>query len=81
MVRHLARAPWPYRECDAKAFAARSDSACIPVLAELSTVEDFYLRWRAAGLLENRPPPGRTDLSDEDDDEEGGAGQPELFEE
>ncbi len=36
---------------------------------------------RAAGLLENRPPPGSTDLSDEDDDEEGGAGQPELFEE
>ncbi len=35
---------------------------------------------RAAGLLENRPPPGAIALQDEDDGEEVGAGQPELFE-
>ncbi|MFK7745655.1 MAG: SMC-Scp complex subunit ScpB [Roseobacter sp.] len=37
---------------------------------------------RAAGLLENRPPPGALDLSrdDEDDDEEDIEGQSELFE-
>lgn len=37
---------------------------------------------RAAGLLENRPPPGALDLSgdDSDDDEETNEGQSELFE-
>lgn len=36
---------------------------------------------RAAGLLENRSPPGSLQLaSDEDDEEEGAAGQSELFE-
>jgi len=36
---------------------------------------------RAAGLLENRPPPGALDLSsDEEDEEEASTGQSELFE-
>ena len=35
---------------------------------------------RAAGLLENRPPPGALSVTGEDDDEEGDAGQTELFE-
>jgi segregation and condensation protein B len=36
---------------------------------------------RAAGLLENRPPPGALKLATEDDDEDGDTiGQPELFE-
>ncbi len=37
---------------------------------------------RAAGLLENRPPPGALSMAGDEDDEEGDAavGQPELFE-
>lgn len=36
---------------------------------------------RAAGLLENRPPPGMALIKDEEEDEEDfGTGQPELFE-
>ena len=35
---------------------------------------------RAAGLLENRPPPGALPVTGEDDEEEGDAGQTELFE-
>lgn len=36
---------------------------------------------RAAGLLENRPPPGSMPLGDDRRDEDGDDGQPELFEE
>ena len=36
---------------------------------------------RAAGLLENRPPPGAVSLSEEDETEGEPAGQPELFDE
>lgn len=44
----------------------------LPGLAEL----------RAAGLLDNRPPPGSGKASDDDDDDEGDSDdQPELFEE
>ena len=35
----------------AEAFARASDPACIPVLANLATSNDFYLRWRAIGFL------------------------------
>ncbi|MHA6261656.1 SMC-Scp complex subunit ScpB [Arenibacterium sp. CAU 1754] len=36
---------------------------------------------RAAGLLENRPPPGAFAIKDQEDDDEDEEGQPELFEE
>ncbi|MCG3266338.1 SMC-Scp complex subunit ScpB [Yoonia sp. I 8.24] len=36
---------------------------------------------RAAGLLENRPPPGAADLPDEEDNADGNDDQTELFEE
>jgi segregation and condensation protein B len=35
---------------------------------------------RAAGLLDNRPPPGALPMAGEDDDDEGAPGQNELFE-
>lgn len=38
----LAAAEW---------FAARGDAACLDVLSRLAAGEDFYCRWRAAGML------------------------------
>jgi segregation and condensation protein B len=35
---------------------------------------------RAAGLLDNRPPPGTLPMAGENDDDEGAPGQNELFE-
>ena len=35
----------------AEAFVTESDPACLPVLAGLATVDDFYLRWRASEML------------------------------
>jgi hypothetical protein len=35
----------------AEVFAASGDAACLPVLGGLAGGEDFYLRWRAAGML------------------------------
>jgi len=35
----------------AEIFAEQSDPSCLPIFAELAAGEDFYRRWKAAGML------------------------------
>ena len=58
VVRNLARAPWPYKECDAKAFAMREHDAMHPnFLLTLPTSEGSHVIG-AAGI---GPIPERND--------------------